>query len=79
MLFRSVGMIDTAWLAAEAAIARDLRVTFVDPTNWACPTDPCPSVVGRYLVYRDTHHLATRYVIALRERLAAGLGVNGGS
>ena len=75
------GLIDTAWLAAEAAIARDLNVTFVDPTNWACPTDPCPSVVGRYLVYRDTHHLATRYVIALRGRLAAalGLGVNGGS
>jgi hypothetical protein len=30
-------------------------------------------VIGRYLVYRDTHHLATPYVVALREHLAAAL------
>ena len=37
-------------------------------SQWACAT-----VVGRYLVYRDQHHLATPYVIALRDRLAAAL------
>ena len=67
------GMIDHAWRATEAALAHELRVALVDPTNWACPTDPCPTVVGRYLVYRDRHHLATTYVVALRDRLAAAL------
>lgn len=66
-------MIDETWRATEAAIARDRGITFIDPTDWACPTDPCPAVLGRYLVYRDQHHLATPYVIALRERLAASL------
>jgi peptidoglycan/LPS O-acetylase OafA/YrhL len=66
-------MVDEAWLETEAAIARDRGVAFVDPTNWACPTDPCATVVGRYLVYRDQHHLATPYVTALRDRLAAVL------
>jgi peptidoglycan/LPS O-acetylase OafA/YrhL len=67
------GMVDETWLAREAAIASDHGATFVDPTNWACPTDPCTTVVGRYLVYRDEHHLATPYVTALRDRLAAAL------
>jgi hypothetical protein len=66
-------MVDLAWLETEATIARDLGLAFVDPTDWACPTDPCPTIVGRYLVYRDRHHLATHYVIALRERLVAEL------
>ena len=66
-------MVDSTWLETEASIAMASGVAFVDPTNWACPTDPCPAVVGRYLVYRDQHHLATPYVTALRDRLAAVL------
>ncbi len=66
-------MVDEAWLEAERAIAANHGGWFVDPTNWACPTDPCTAVIGRYLVYRDDHHLATPYVVALRERLAAAL------
>ena len=68
-------MVDTSWVAMERAIATAVteapRVTFVDPSDWACPTDPCATVVGRFLVYRDTHHLARPYVVALRDRLAA--------
>ncbi|MDO8485182.1 MAG: acyltransferase family protein [Candidatus Limnocylindrales bacterium] len=66
-------MVDLTWLETEARIAKERGAAFVDPTNWACPTDPCPTVVGRFLVYRDRHHLATPYVTALRERLAAAL------
>jgi hypothetical protein len=66
-------MVDLAWRDTEERIAAEIGVAFVDSTNWACPTDPCPTVLGRYLVYRDRHHLATRYVRALRDRLAAGL------
>jgi hypothetical protein len=63
-------MLDPSWLATEASVAAASGATFVDPTAWACPTDPCPAVIGRFLVYRDQHHLATPYVIALREHLA---------
>jgi peptidoglycan/LPS O-acetylase OafA/YrhL len=66
-------MLDEDWLTKETAIAVAHGATLVDPSGWACPTDPCPTVVGRYLVYRDRHHLATPYVIALRDRLAAAL------
>jgi hypothetical protein len=66
-------MVDATWLETETGIAAGLGVAFVDPTNWACPTDPCPTVVGRYLVYRDQNHLATPFVTALRDRLAAAL------
>jgi len=65
--------VDGTWLETEARIARERGAAFVDPTNWACPTDPCPTVIGRFLVYRDQHHLATPYVTALRDRLAAAL------
>lgn len=70
--------LDVAWTKVEAAIAGQAQATFVDPTGWACPTDPCPVVIGRYLVYRDKHHLATPFVTALRQRLAAALPIPGG-
>jgi hypothetical protein len=70
--------LDAAWTQVEAAIADRARAAFVDPTGWACPTDPCPVVIGRYLVFRDTHHLATPFVTALRQRLAAALPTPGG-
>ena len=66
-------MLDADWLATERTLAAAQGATLVDPTGWACPTDPCPSVIGRFLVYRDQHHLATPYVVALRDRLAAAL------
>jgi peptidoglycan/LPS O-acetylase OafA/YrhL len=70
--------VDTAWLRVEAGLAAQSGATFVDPTDWACPTDPCPAVIGRYLVFRDQHHLATPFVTALRGRLAAALLLPGG-
>jgi peptidoglycan/LPS O-acetylase OafA/YrhL len=69
--------VDTAWLSAEAGIAAAADAIFVDPTDWACPTDPCPVVLGRYLVFRDQHHLATPFVTALRTRLLAALPLPG--
>jgi peptidoglycan/LPS O-acetylase OafA/YrhL len=66
-------MLDERWLATERTLASEHGATLVDPTSWACPTDPCASVIGRYLVYRDEHHLATPYVVALRDRLAGAL------
>ena len=68
---------DAAWLRVEAGLAERAGATFVDPTDWACPTDPCPVVIGRYLVFRDQHHLATPFVTALRTKLAAALPLPG--
>ena len=70
--------IDAAWVAEEGSVARHAGAAFVDPTVWVCPTGPCPAVIGRYIVYRDTHHLATPFVAALasrlRDRLPAPVG-----
>ena len=63
------------WLEEQEGVAEAEGAAFVDPTPWVCPVDPCPAVIGRYLVYRDTHHLTTTYALALRNRLAASLPV----
>jgi len=60
--------------AAEAALARSLGVTFVDPSRWICPSDPCPVVIGRYLVYRDDGHIATAFARSLAGPLGDALG-----
>jgi len=67
--------VQSDWLAEQAEVAREAGATFVDPTPWVCPSDPCPAVIGRYLVYRDTHHLTTAYTMAVRSRLGAALPV----
>ncbi|MCU0506093.1 MAG: acyltransferase, partial [Chloroflexi bacterium] len=65
--------VDAAWVATEAAIAAETGAAYVDPTGWVCPTGPCPAVIGRFLVYRDTHHLATPFSAALASRLEGRL------
>jgi peptidoglycan/LPS O-acetylase OafA/YrhL len=65
--------LDPAWLAAEQAAAEALGATFVDTAAWVCPSDPCPAVIGRYVVYSDTNHLTRPFVAALTSRLDAGI------
>ena len=64
---------DPAWFAGERAAAEAAGAGFIDVTPWVCPVDPCPVVIARYLVYRDTHHLTTTFSTALRTRLAEAL------
>ncbi|HET7703958.1 MAG TPA: acyltransferase family protein [Candidatus Limnocylindrales bacterium] len=59
--------------AADAAVALATGAEFIDPTPWVCPSDPCPVVIGRFLVYRDEHHLATPFATALARRMHAEL------
>jgi len=61
--------LDTARLAEERAIAATAAAGFVDPTAWVCPSEPCPVVIGRLLVYRDEHHLTATFARALANRL----------
>ena len=38
----------------------------LDLNDLVCPIDPCPAVVGRVVVFRDTNHLSQEYVRTLR-------------
>ena len=66
-------LFDEPWLAGEEARAVAGGATFVDTASWLCPSDPCPMVIGRFLVYRDTNHLAMPFAWALGSRLGAAL------
>jgi hypothetical protein len=53
---------------AEAAMGVP-GVTIVDPTDWVCPGELCPAVIGNVLVYRQGSHLTATYVRSLAPRL----------
>ena len=59
--------------AADRRLAEAAGATFIDPSPWVCPTDPCPVVIDPYLVFRDTHHLTTAFATALARRLLDAL------
>jgi hypothetical protein len=65
--------LDEAWLAAERAAAESQGATFVDTAAWICPSDPCPPVIGPYVVYADSNHLTRPFVSALTSRLDAAI------
>ncbi|HEX6130566.1 MAG TPA: SGNH hydrolase domain-containing protein, partial [Actinomycetota bacterium] len=60
-------------LAADARVAAAAGVTFVDPTPWTCPSDPCPVVVGNILAFHDAGHLTRTFSAALGPYLFAAL------
>ena len=49
----------------EAAAARVANVTYVDPTPYLCTSSSCSPVIGDYVVYVDSQHLAVPYVAYL--------------
>ena len=69
----SKSAIDAKRTADDRALAEAAGVTFIDPTSWVCPTEPCPVVIGAYLVFRDSHHLTTPFSTALARRMLAAL------
>jgi peptidoglycan/LPS O-acetylase OafA/YrhL len=79
----SKSAIDAKRIADDQTLAEAAGATFVDPTSWVCPTEPCPAVIGNYLVFRDSHHLTTPFSTALARRMLAALppplgGASGG-
>jgi SGNH domain (fused to AT3 domains) len=50
--------------------------TFIDPAPLLCPTDPCPAIIGRLLVYRDGHHMTTPFSTALAPYLGPLLPID---
>ncbi len=65
--------VDVGRTADDARLAAAAGATFIDPTPWVCPSEPCPAVIGSYLVFRDAHHLTTPFSTALAGRLLAAL------
>ncbi|MFP5342382.1 MAG: acyltransferase family protein [Candidatus Limnocylindria bacterium] len=57
--------VDEGRQATERGVAQAEGATYIDPTGWLCPSDPCPSIIGRLLVYRDEHHMTTPFARAL--------------
>lgn len=61
---------------ADVNPARDLAapgVRLVDLTQWICPDDFCPGVIGNVAVYRDDNHLSRTYSRTLAPSLAEQL------
>jgi peptidoglycan/LPS O-acetylase OafA/YrhL len=65
--------IDPARTSTDRSLASAAGATFVDPTPWVCPSEPCPVVIDNYLVFRDSHHLTTPFATALARRMLAAL------
>jgi hypothetical protein len=66
----SVG-ISSARAETERSVANETQATFIDPNVWVCPGDPCPAVIGRSLVYRDTNHITSTFARALAPNIGA--------
>ena len=58
-----------ARLNAEQTAATKGGAGYIDPTRWVCPSDPCPAVIGSFMVFFDEHHLTVPFASALYSRL----------
>ena len=59
--------------ADDRATAAAAGPTYVSLSDITCPGDPCPSVVGRYMVSYDDQHLTPAYVRSLIPQIEARL------
>ena len=57
--------------AIESRAARQAGVPMIDIADRICRTDPCPAVVNKMIVYRDTHHLTATFTRTLWPDLAS--------
>jgi SGNH domain (fused to AT3 domains) len=57
--------LDPTWLAVEEQVVAQTGVGFIDPTDWVCPSNPCPPVLGNLVVYQNAGHLTAGFAAAL--------------
>jgi peptidoglycan/LPS O-acetylase OafA/YrhL len=62
--------LDADYSALEHKAAADVGVRVISANDWLCSATDCPSVMGQYLVYRDTNHLTATF----SRLLSAALG-----
>jgi peptidoglycan/LPS O-acetylase OafA/YrhL len=65
--------VDWQRLAADRQATAATGATFIDPTPWTCPTEPCPVVIDSLLVYLDAGHMTATFSSALAPYLGAAL------
>jgi len=64
---------DTDWTLIESAVARNVGVTFIDPTFWVCKSDPCSPLDANRQIYIDATHLSTTFSVTLERPLWAAV------
>jgi peptidoglycan/LPS O-acetylase OafA/YrhL len=57
----------------EIEARRITGAPLIDLTKAICPTDPCPPVIGKRMVYRDHHHLTATFAASLAADLDAAI------
>ena len=57
----------------EVEARRISGAPLIDLSARICPTDPCPPIIGRRIVYRDHHHLTATFAATLAPDLDAAL------
>jgi peptidoglycan/LPS O-acetylase OafA/YrhL len=57
----------------EVEARRITGAPLIDLTKAICPTDPCPPVIGKRMVYRDHHHLTATFAASLAADLDAAI------
>jgi peptidoglycan/LPS O-acetylase OafA/YrhL len=65
--------IDDGYRTAEREAAARVHATFVDLTDDICPVDPCPPIIGRLLVWRESSHITAQFAASLAERIRAAI------
>lgn len=54
---------------AEEQVARVKGASYIDVSDYVCPSDTCAPVIGNVLVYYDKHHVTGTYVKSLRPQV----------
>lgn len=57
----------------EVEARRISGAPLIDLSARICPTDPCPPIIGRRIVYRDHHHLTATFAATLAPDLDAAI------
>jgi len=63
---------------ALSVAARAGGYQVLDLTDFFCPGDRCPPIIGNVFVYRDGHHITATYMRTLAPMLAERLGLSAG-
>jgi hypothetical protein len=65
--------IDPIQVGIEHTLADQDDIGLITTTAWTCPSDPCPGIIGRVLVWRDEIHLTPVVTELFKARIAHAL------
>lgn len=66
-------VVDEPYEKVEKRSAKKAGAQWVRTTNWLCPGERCPLVMGRFLVYRDADHLTATFAGVLAPHVSWAL------